>query len=206
MSRHAIRDAVIRIGGVLFRWRGWTPVPLLLAGVVLGRPTPASLLAGLAVTAVGEWLRCRAVAHIGSVSRTRGDGVGPLITDGPFARSRNPIYLGNLLVGAGMVWASGVPLLIAAYALLFGAQYHAIVAWEESRLLATHGDRFRSYRARVPRWFPVVRRPGAAVDAPEPGGAGAGGRALRRVLRSERSTIAVQIAVFAALLLSYLFI
>ena len=42
-------------------------------------------------------------------------------------------YLGNLLVGAGMIWATGVSLLTPVYVVLFFAQYHAIVAWEDER-------------------------------------------------------------------------
>jgi protein-S-isoprenylcysteine O-methyltransferase Ste14 len=190
----------IRLGRFLFRWRGWTPVPLLVIGLALGRPTLVSLLVGIAVTAAGEVLRCMAVAHIGSISRTRGDGVGPLITDGPFARSRNPIYLGNLLVGAGMIWATHVPLLTAVYVALFFSQYHVIIAWEESRLHAEHGARFEVYRDQVPRWFPTLAR-----GQPAPRRAGAS-RPLLEVLRSERSTLIVQAVVFLMVLLSHLFL
>ena len=171
-------------------------MPLLAVGLALGKPGLVSILSGLGVSLVGEGIRGWAVAHIGSVSRTRGDGIGPLVTGGPFARSRNPIYLGNLLVGAGMVWATDVPVLTAVYVLLFFAQYGLIVAWEESRLRAEHGERYERYRIRVPRWFPRPRRPACEEDSVE---TVAATLPLWQVLRSERSTLLGQVAIYAAL-------
>ncbi len=183
-------SATLRLGERLFRLRGWTPAPLLAAGLALGRPGAASLLVGTAVTVAGELIRWQSVAHIGSISRTRDRGVGPLVTSGPYGRSRNPLYLGNLLIGLGMVWACSVPLLLPAYVVLFAVQYGLIVRWEESRLAAQHGDDFAAYCARVPRWFPGGRAPAA----------GEGRRPWREVLRSERGTLLVQVGVYGALI------
>jgi protein-S-isoprenylcysteine O-methyltransferase Ste14 len=183
-------DATLRLGERLFRLRGWTPVPLLVVGLALGRPTVASVLLGIAVTVAGELIRWQSVAHIGSTSRTRAAGVGPLITDGPYARTRNPLYLGNLLIGLGMVWACAVPLLLPVFVILFALQYSLVVRWEESRLAVEHGEAFAGYLQRVPRWFPTGRSRAT--------GASAGRRPFREVLRSERSTLIVQVAVYAA--------
>ncbi len=178
-------------GEWLFRLRGVAPIPLLIVGFVLGDPDVRTLVLGLGIAAAGEAIRMWAVAHIGGRSRTRGDDVGPLVVGGPFARCRNPLYVGNLLIGLGVVVALAVPLLVPAYVALFFVHYGLIVAWEERRLEAVHGDAFRAYRARVPRWFP-----GRAHVAPEPTlraprGPGA-------VLRSERSTLLTWIVTFAA--------
>lgn len=179
----------LRLGAALFRWRSLTPLPIIALGLALGRPTLDSILLGGAVTALGEFIRGWSVAHIGARSRTRGGHVGPLVTTGPFARCRNPIYLGNLLVGAGIVWATGVPLLLPAYVLLFAVQYGLIVAWEEDQLAAAHGPAFAAYRARVPRWLP---RRGANPFGASPFGPST-------VLRSERSTLVGQVLAYGVL-------
>lgn len=179
----------LRLGAVLFRWRSLTPLPIVAVGLALGHPTLNSILMGGAVTALGEFIRGWSVAHIGTRSRTRGGSVGPLVTSGPFSRCRNPIYLGNLLVGAGIVWATDVPLLLPAYVLLFAVQYGFIVAWEEDRLEAAHGRAFAAYRARVPRWLP---RRGANPFAASPHGPST-------VLRSERSTLVGQVLAYGVL-------
>jgi len=179
----------VRLGGALFRWRSLTPLPLIAVGLVLGRPTPASVLLGAAVTGMGEFIRAWSVAHIGARSRTRGASVGALVTSGPYGRCRNPIYLGNLLVGAGIIWATDVPLLLPAYVLLFAVQYGLVVAWEEDGLRRAHGAAFDAYCARVPRWLP--RGSTAPLDPARYG--------PKVVLRSERSTLIGQVLAFAVL-------
>lgn len=182
-----------RPGAVLFRHRGWTPVPLFLAALVLARPTPGTLLAGLVVALTGEAVRMSAVAHIGSRSRTRSSGVGTLVTTGPFARCRNPLYLGNTLMAAGLAFGTGVPALPAATVLLVGLQYAAIVAWEEGQLARTHGAAYREYCAAVPRFYPRIRRRSSSplpADHPPV--------SWTSVLRSERGTLAVHCLAWAA--------
>lgn len=182
---------LVRTGGALFRVRSWTPVPLLVAALALARPSPGTLVAGLALAVVGEAIRMASVAHIGARSRTRGGGVGPLITRGPFAHCRNPLYLGNLLMAAGLALGTGVPALPGLTVVLVGAQYRAIVAWEERQLEAAHGDAYRAYCAAVPRFLPRRARPSNGVP---------GLRApWSRVLRAERSTLAVHVLAWAAL-------
>jgi len=76
-----------------------------------------------------------------------------LVTHGPFALSRNPIYLGNtcLLAGAGLafgiVWFLPVALLAA------GLTAHLAIAREEAHLNARFGADWRDYRLRVNRWI-----------------------------------------------------
>lgn len=76
-----------------------------------------------------------------------------LVVSGPYRFSRNPIYLAVLLILAG--WAVGfhsraMTNYAAFMALVF---YVRVVAFEEPWLEATHGEAWRLYRARVPRWI-----------------------------------------------------
>jgi protein-S-isoprenylcysteine O-methyltransferase Ste14 len=170
----AVRPVDIALGGWLFARRGWLPVPLLVALVLA---PPRHWVPGLLVLAVGEGVRLAAVGHIGVPSRTRGSDVGPLVRSGPYGWVRNPLYVGNQLIFAGLgivAWPAAlvvVPLL-AAY-------YGVIVRWEESNLADRLGAPYRAYLADVPRWLP--RRPGA--------GGVAGTWSVRKALRSERSTL-----------------
>ncbi len=170
-------------GRWLFERRGWLPVPLV--GLLLVLP-PRHWGAGLAVAAVGEGIRLAAVGHIGTPSRTRGADVGPLVDSGPYAWVRNPLYVGNLLLWAGLgvvAWPAAVVIvpLLAVY-------YEAIVRWEEANLARQLGEPYRAYRARVPRWVP---RP--------PGGPREGRWSARKALRSERSTLLAIGVVLAAM-------
>lgn len=80
-------------------------------------------------------------------------GASALITEGPFARSRNPIYVGNtlLMLGAGLLAGIAwfLPLGLAA---AFTVQKLAIER-EERHLAARFGADWDAYAARTPRWL-----------------------------------------------------
>jgi protein-S-isoprenylcysteine O-methyltransferase Ste14 len=181
-SRQQDPDALVRLGAWLFRQRTWLPVPLALVILLLpAQDAPRSVVwVGLAVVAGGEALRLSAVRRIGVVSRTRIDRSGPLVTSGPFAWVRNPLYLGNVALWTGFALGAGLPWLVPVILILLGIEYHAIVRWEETLLESRLGERYRSYAARVPRWIPRLTR-----DTAESPGA----FSWRDTLFSERGTL-----------------
>ena len=155
-------DATTRLGGWLFRHRTALPLPVAVA-ILAARfgEAPASTglaAAGVAVTLSGEWLRLWGVHHVGVISRTRSDRLGPLVASGPFARVRNPLYIGNILLWMGFALSARIVWLAPMIAVLLGAEYHAIVRWEERLLESRLGDAYRAYTARVPRWLPKLNR------------------------------------------------
>jgi protein-S-isoprenylcysteine O-methyltransferase Ste14 len=150
------------------------PLALLLLLIRAGEAPRSALLSvtGIAVVAVGEALRLWGVHHIGAISRTRSDRLGPLIASGPFALVRNPLYLGNIALWVGfalsarLVWLA--PLLAAALAL----EYHAIVRWEEGLLESRLGESYRAYMGSVPRWIPTLHHDRATIHHGGHGGHG----------------------------------
>ena len=158
-----------RLGGWLFRHRTVIPLPLAIAVLVLpaGVAPRSNWLIGIGIglTALGEALRLWAVHHIGAVSRTRSDRLGPLIASGPFAMVRNPLYLGNIALWTGFAIAARLVWLAPLVVLLLGVEYHAIVRWEEQLLAARLGDDYRAYMARVPRWIPALQADPTSVSS-----------------------------------------
>ena len=96
---------LVRLGGWLFRQRTWLPLPLAVALIVIppssAGPAAPLWIAGLTLILAGESLRLWSVHHIGAISRTRSDRLGPLVSTGPFGRVRNPLYLGNIALWTG---------------------------------------------------------------------------------------------------------
>lgn len=90
-----------------------------------------------------------------------GPGMGKpperLVTSGPFAVSRNPMYLGHLLFFMGMYLVLRSPL-AAALGLAHVPWFRRRVARDEQRLDALFGDEYRDYCRRVPRWAGIPRR------------------------------------------------
>ena len=152
-------DLTTRLGGWLFRHR--TSLPLPVAIVILAVPasdawrSPLVVGSGVVVTVLGELVRLWGVHHIGVISRTRSERLGPLVASGPFAMVRNPLYIGNIMLWVGFALTASLVWLAPVIVVLLGAEYHAIVRWEESLLESRLGDRYRVYAARVPRWLPT---------------------------------------------------
>ncbi len=153
-------SAWARFGGVLFRVRSVTPVLLVLVVIVwptTGGLSPWRAVVALALVVGGEWYRMRAVGVAGKCTRTRGSNVKELVTSGPFAHVRNPLYIGNFLLAYGLVVLSKVDWLLWVFPLAFFFQYSAIVAWEEAVLRQTFGEEYERYRREVPAWLPTPR-------------------------------------------------
>lgn len=188
MGEHA-PTRILRLGALLFRLRGLAPLPVIAALLALARPPGGLAVAALPLALAGLALRLWAVSHIGPGSRRRDDAVGALSTTGPYAWVRNPLYLGNLLLWASAATQSGRPLAIPLVLLAFGLHYGAIVRWEEARVSAVHGEAWRAWSARTPRWIPrPPGRPGPPGD-------------WRAAWRSERSTRLATLALSGGLLL-----
>jgi protein-S-isoprenylcysteine O-methyltransferase Ste14 len=189
-------DSFSRVGGWLFRHRTATALPVVLALLIVPageRPLDAVLTAaGIAVTVAGELLRLWAVRHIGTISRTRSDRLGPLVETGPFQWVRNPLYIGNLAIWTGFALTAHLVWLVPVVVALLGLAYHAIVHWEERLLAARFGEPYVAYTRRIPRWIPSRYRHTRVAAAVFP---------WRETLFSERGTL---IAIAAGYVLIWL--
>jgi protein-S-isoprenylcysteine O-methyltransferase Ste14 len=76
-----------------------------------------------------------------------------LVTDGVYAWTRNPMYLGHLTFMTGAALLTRSPLAIGALALA-GPWFGRRVAADEARLSAAFGRAYEEYLGRVPRWLP----------------------------------------------------
>jgi protein-S-isoprenylcysteine O-methyltransferase Ste14 len=185
---------------LFFKYRSYTPIPLLLAILIFAAPSSASLVSGFAVTLLGQCLRLWAVSHAGGATRTTGTvGAGAeLITHGPFAYVRNPLYLGNFLIALGfclMAWA-GMPWLLLIFLALFGLQYQMIISLEEEHLRQRFGKIYNDYLAQVPRFVPRFTpfRPQSTPGMP-----------LARALRIEKDTLLSTVLISLAIFLRWKF-
>jgi protein-S-isoprenylcysteine O-methyltransferase Ste14 len=141
----------------IFKYRSYTPIPFLIVMVVFARPTVASLVAGFAVLVLGELVRFWGVSIAGAETRTTGNVGGTfLITNGPFAYVRNPLYLGNMLLyaGIGIMSMALFPWLLAIAVVWFYVQYYLIVTKEEEYLAVRFGASYDEYRKDVRRFLP----------------------------------------------------
>ncbi len=180
-----------RAGAWLFRNRGFLPVPFIVVPFLAHlQMAAAGWVFGALFVAVGESLRFWGVAAAGAETRRRSRGVRRLITHGPFAWMRNPLYCGNFFIWTGFTIIAGLNWFIPIAIVMFALEYTPIVRYEEAVLETTFGDEYLRYKDRTPRWIPLA-------PAPHVGGP----LCWKTALRSERSTLtqfAVLVVVLAA--------
>ena len=154
-----------RVGAVLFRHRGWLPVPFLLVPLLARGDMGATKWGvGFVLIVLGEAIRLAGVAAAGTVTRRRSRTVQRLVTYGIFAWMRNPLYVGNFLIWIGFTVISGVLWFLPVAALLFAVEYTLIVRYEEGVLESIFGAEYLAYKAATPRWVP---RPPSRREAGE---------------------------------------
>lgn len=144
-----------RIGAVVFKNRGWLPVPFLVVPLLApGASSPWFWGIGLALMALGEGWRLWGVATAGTVTRRRSRTVHHLVRHGPFAWSRNPLYVGNFLIWMGVIVISGVLWFLPVALLIFAIEYYFIVRYEEGVLETIFGEEYLRYKGEIGRWIP----------------------------------------------------
>ena len=99
------------IRNFLFSYRSFTPVPLAISLIYFSKPIYPYSNIGLALIFLGEYIRISAVRYAGGVTRTMKVGAPSLCTAGPYSRTRNPLYLGNVIIYCGVALFAGGPFL-----------------------------------------------------------------------------------------------
>ncbi|HKO97304.1 MAG TPA: isoprenylcysteine carboxylmethyltransferase family protein [Pyrinomonadaceae bacterium] len=114
--------------------------------LLFARPTVRTLIAGACVSIPGLLLRAWAAGHIRKNAE--------LATSGPYAFTRNPLYLGSFLLGLGFTISSGRWQLGVLFALLFLGIYLPVMRVESATLAELFGESFKKYAAAVPLFLP----------------------------------------------------
>jgi protein-S-isoprenylcysteine O-methyltransferase Ste14 len=128
------------------RWRVRLGYPVAIVVLVLARPTPRSIVAGGLIGACGLIVRGLAAGHLHKQT--------VLTVTGPYAYTRNPLYLGSaiLTLGAAVAtWSWIAACILLAY---FAAIYTIVMRSEEQELRTQHGEAFDAYAKSVPLFLP----------------------------------------------------
>ena len=128
------RTAVSALAAVLF--------------LLFATPSPASLRWGALVIFLGEALRVWSSGHIVKNDR--------ISREGPYSLSRNPLYVGNFVIGCGFVAAAGNLWIVPFFLFFFIVLYYFTISYEEKFLKMKFPGEWDSYRANVPRFFSVA--------------------------------------------------
>jgi protein-S-isoprenylcysteine O-methyltransferase Ste14 len=128
------------------RWRVRLGYPVAIIYWLLATPTWRSIAYGTIVALLGLIIRGAAAGYL------RKDR--ELAVTGPYALTRNPLYLGSAILAAGFVVASHSWIAGLLVSLYFGIFYYAVMRNEEEDLRMRFGADFNAYASRVPLFFP----------------------------------------------------
>jgi protein-S-isoprenylcysteine O-methyltransferase Ste14 len=137
------------------------PLGFLFAAIFLifARPEMLTLMIGGVIALVGLLIRAWASGHIRK-NQT-------LAVSGPYAYTRNPLYLGSFVLGVGFTIASGVWWLALLFIALFLGIYLPVMRVEATELTEIFGEEYREYAEQVPLFFPrptVYKKSSASFD------------------------------------------
>ncbi|MCS7306620.1 MAG: isoprenylcysteine carboxylmethyltransferase family protein [Thermoguttaceae bacterium] len=157
-------------GRWMFRHRGWVFSPL--GGILFfqalasywqadthtSQPIELVCLAAIILVSLGVYIRLHVAgrARPGTSSRGVTFETGQLITTGMYAYVRNPLYLANLMIWAGLALLVGPPWWVALFTGVGAFFYHSIVLAEEDFLLGRFGPQYLHYCRRTARWIPRI--------------------------------------------------
>src|SRR5216684_1843932 len=115
--------------------------------VWLAKPTAISILIGTALIVPGLVVRALASGHVQKNEQ--------LTTSGPYAYTRNPLYLGSMILAGGFAIAARSWVIVAAMLIIFIAIYLPVILSEEAFLRRNFAG-FDAYASRVPRLLPRI--------------------------------------------------
>lgn len=123
----------------------------LVLALLLAKPRIWSLCVGLALTFLGLALRTWACGHLEKEKK--------LAVSGPYRFTRNPLYLGNLVIGTAVAVGAHSLWVWLMVAVFFLAFYPAVVAAEAKKMKRLFPEEYPEYSRRVPLFFPRIRPP-----------------------------------------------
>jgi protein-S-isoprenylcysteine O-methyltransferase Ste14 len=122
---------------------------LAVAYIWLARPTWASIALGAVVALIGVAVRAAASGHVKKNTE--------LTKTGPYAYTRNPLYVGSIVIAAGFAIAAMSWWIVLILVVMFVAIYVPVIRSEEMFLRSTFAD-FDDYCRHVPRLVPRLAR------------------------------------------------
>ena len=171
------------------------PMGFVFAAVFLwlARPSLRTMMMSLLLVVPGLWLRGYASGYVKKNAE--------LATSGPYAHTRNPLYLGSMLIAFGFAVAAASWVILLALAVLFAAIYIPTILGEET-YLRDNFPGFEAYARQVPRLLPRLTpaRTGGGASQGERGGFSG---ALYRKHREYNALMGAG-AIYAALVLRFM--
>ncbi|MFO7981338.1 MAG: isoprenylcysteine carboxylmethyltransferase family protein [Candidatus Aminicenantes bacterium] len=133
---------------IIYKWRVRVGSLAALAALILARPTFKSIILGFMICLLGLFVRTWACGHIQKEEK--------LSVSGPYRYTRNPLYLGNLIIGIGVTAGSCSWLVLGIFCLYFLVFYPVIINIEKHKMEKLFPKQYESFK-QVPLFIPSLK-------------------------------------------------
>jgi len=155
----------LKVGNFLFRYRSFTPIPIIILVFLLFKPNDLGdenifiNIGGLLISFLGESIRLITVGYSfpGTSGRETHLRADALNTTGIYSIVRNPLYIGNFFMFTGLVTVFANLYALLVFALFLIVQYYFIIISEENFLKGKYGNTYTKYCSLVKRLIPTFR-------------------------------------------------
>ncbi len=188
------------LSDLAFKHRRFISSGALIIGIILkfilnGKSIWPLWALGLGIVLLGLLFRVYAAAHLLGRHVVTEIEAESLISSGPFAYVRNPLYIGNFIIGLGVSLALNEWYCYLLFVLEFSLMYALIIPYEERFLAGKFGSAYEAYRSAVRRFLPQFKAYSGKTDVSP---------AYRSALKGESLHALVLVVAFA--LFTFLFI
>jgi protein-S-isoprenylcysteine O-methyltransferase Ste14 len=138
-----------RLTSIIYKWRVRSGLLFALVTLVFAQPSLCSLLTAFGLAIIGLALRTWASGNLKKEKE--------LTISGPYRFTRNPLYMGNLILGIAIVIAAQSWLVLFFFLAYFAIFYPVIIHVEKERMAQIFPEQYQEYSAKVPLFFPALR-------------------------------------------------
>src|SRR4030067_2152858 len=143
MTKASLKD-------ILNRLRVRVGLFIAIAVVLLARPTWMTILLCILISLFGLAIRAWASGHLRKEKT--------LAVSGPYRYSRSPLYVGNFLLGIGVVVGALAWVVLGLFVIYYGVFYPLIIRRERDRMRELFPQQYEEYGKKVPLFFPSIRK------------------------------------------------
>jgi len=132
---------------IVYRWRVRAGSIGLIVAIIFAKPDLTSFLAGLGICLMGLLIRTWSAGHLRKEKK--------LAISGPYQYTRNPLYLGNFVIGIGVAFASRSWWVLGYFASYFLLFYPLAIKREMKRMKELFPQEYDEYKKKAPLFFPT---------------------------------------------------
>ncbi len=141
--------AEFNIKNTIYRWRVRGGFIGILLAIILAKPNSTSILLGITISLFGLFIRTWASGHLKKEKE--------LTVVGPYQYTRNPLYLGNLILGVSVTAGSRSLWMLVIFSVYFLLFYPVVIKNEKGRMKKLFPKEYEDYKRKVPLFFPSLK-------------------------------------------------